>query len=88
MAALAGEGEEAFVTAVWAMESREAGGEIAAAEERLDGASGGGVERAEGLAVFSLVVGEEFVPAVVDELPQRRGARAAGLVDGGHKECS
>jgi hypothetical protein len=25
---------------------------------------------------------------VVDELPQRRGARAAGLVDGGHKECS
>jgi hypothetical protein len=33
-------------------------------------------------------VGEEGVPAVVDDLPEGRGARAAGLVDGGHKECS
>jgi hypothetical protein len=33
-------------------------------------------------------VGEEGVPAVVDDLPEGRGAGAAGLVDGGHKECS
>jgi hypothetical protein len=25
---------------------------------------------------------------VVDELPEGRGAGAAGLVNGGHKECS
>jgi hypothetical protein len=26
----------------------------------------------------------ECVPGVVDDLPQRRGSRAAGAVDGGH----
>ena len=46
------------------------------------------VERAEIVAVFAFVVGKEFVPAVVDELPEWRGAGAAGLVNGGHKECS
>jgi hypothetical protein len=85
VAALAGEGEEAFVTAIGALESREAGGEVAAAEEGFDGGDGGRVEWAEILAVFRFVVGEEFVPAVVDELPKGRGARAAGLVDGRHK---
>lgn len=88
VAALAGEGEEAFVTAVGALEAGEAGGEIATAEEGLDGGGGSGVERAEGLAVFVFVVGEEFVPAVADELPERRGAGVAWLVNGGHKECS
>ena len=44
------------------------------------------MERAEILAVPFFVVGEEFVPAVVDELPEGRGAGAAGLVNGGHKE--
>ena len=88
VAALAGEGEQAFVTAVGALEAGEARGEVAAAEEGFDGGRGGGVERAEGLAVFSLVVGEEFVPAVADELPEGRGTGAAGLVDGWHKECS
>ena len=88
VAALAGEGEEAFVAAVGALESREAGGEVATAEEGFDGGSGCGVERAEGLAVFAFVAGEEFVPAVADELPEGRGAGAAGLVSGGHKECS
>jgi hypothetical protein len=88
VAALAGEGEEAFVAAIGALEAGEAGGEVATAEEGFDGGRGGGVERAEILAVFAFVVGEEFVPAVADELPEGRGAGTAGLVDRGHKECS
>jgi len=88
VAAFAGEGEEALVAAIGALEAGEAGGEVATAEERFNGGSGGGVERAEGLAVFGFVVGEEVVPAVVDELPKGRGAGAAGLVDGRHKKCS
>ena len=70
VAALAGEGEEAFVAAVRALEAGEAGGEVATAEKGLDGGDGGGRERAEGFAVVFLVVGEEVVPAVVDELPE------------------
>jgi hypothetical protein len=85
VAGLAGEGEETFVAAVGALEKCEAGGEVSAVEEGFDG--GGGVGRAEGFAVFGFVVREEYVPAVVDELPKGRGARAAGLVDGRHKEC-
>ena len=88
VAALAGEGKKAFVAAIGTLEAGEAGGEVATAEEGFDGGSGGGVERAEGLAVFNFVVGEEVVPAVADELPEGRGAGAAGLVSGGHKECS
>ena len=88
VAALAGEGKKAFVAAIGTLEAGEAGGEVATAEEGIDGGSGGGVERAEGLAVFNFVVGEEVVPAVADELPEGRGAGAAGLVSGGHKECS
>ncbi len=88
VAALAGEGEEVFVAAIGALESGEAGGEVATAEEGFNGGGGGGVERAEILAVPFFVVGEEFVPAVVHELPKGRGAGTAGLVDGRHKECS
>jgi len=88
VAALAGEGKKAFVAAVGALEAGEAGGEVATAEEGFDGGRGGGVERAEGLAVFAFVAGEEFVPAVADELPEGRGAGAAGLVSGRNKECS
>ena len=40
VAALAGEGEQAFVTAVGAMKPGEACGEVAAAEEGLDGGDG------------------------------------------------
>ena len=36
----------------------------------------------------AFVVGEEFIPAVVDELPEGRGAGAARLVNGRHEECS
>ncbi len=88
VAALAGEGKKAFVAAIGALEAGEAGGEVATAEEGFHGGSGYGVERAEGLAVFNFVVGEEFVPAVADELPEGRGAGTAGLVSGRHKECS
>ena len=87
-AALAGECEEAFVAAVGALEASEAGGEVAAAEEGLDGGDGGGTQGAEGFTVVFLVVGEEVGPTVLDELPEGRGAGVAWLVDGGHKECS
>ncbi len=83
MAAFAGEGEEAFVAAVWALEAGEAG--VAAAEEGLDGGDGVGAEWAEGLAMLLFVVCEEIVPAVVDDLPQWRGTGSPGLVDGWHK---
>lgn len=88
VSALTGEGEEAFVATIRALETGEARGEVTAAEEGLDGGDGGGRERAEGFAVFRFVVSEEIVPAVVDDLPKGRGAGTAGLVDGRHKECS
>ena len=88
VAALASEGEEAFVAAVGALEAREAGGEVATAEEGLDGGDGGWVERAEILAVKFFLESEEVFPAVVDELPEGRGAGTAGLVDSWHKKCS
>lgn len=88
VAAFAGEGEHAFVATVGALEAGEAGSEVAAAEEGMDGGDGAGIERAEGFPMKFLVVGEEGVPAVVDDLPEERGTRVAGLVDGWHKECS
>jgi hypothetical protein len=88
VSALAGEGEEAFVATIRALEAGEAGGEVAAAEKGLDGGDGCWVEWAEGFAVMFLGVGEEVIPAVVDKLPEGRGAGTTGLVDGGHKECS
>ena len=78
VAALAGEGEEAFVAAVGALESRKAGGEITTAEEGFDGGSGCGVERAEGLAVVFLEVGEKGVPSSGKDLPEGRGAEQVG----------
>jgi hypothetical protein len=79
VATFAGEGEEAFVAAVCALETDEADGEVAATEERLDGGDCVGAEWAENLAVLLLVVCEEVVPAVVDELPEWQGTRSAGL---------
>lgn len=88
VAALAGEGDEALVTALGAVETSEAGGEITATEEGLDGGGGVGAEWAEGFPVVFFVVGEEGVPAMVDELPERRGAGMTGLINGRHKTCS
>ena len=76
------------MAAIRALESGEAGGEVATAEKGLDGCYGRGRERAEGFAVVFLVVGEEVIPAVVDKLPEGRGAGTTGLVDGRHKKCS
>ena len=76
------------MAAIRAVEAEEAGGEVAAAEEVADGGEDVGAERAEGGAVFFLVGGEEGVPGSGEDLPEWRGAGAAGLVDGGHKECS
>ena len=70
VAARAGEGEESFVTTIRALEAGEAGGEVTTAKKGLDGCDGGGGKRAEGFAVMFFVVGEEVVPAVVDELPE------------------
>ncbi len=88
VAALAGEGEEAFVAAIGAVEAEEAGGEVAAAEEVADGGEDVGAERAEVGAVFFLVGGEKGIPSGGEDLPEGRGAGAARLVDGRHKECS
>jgi len=76
------------MAAIRILEAGEAGGEVAAAEEGLDGGDGIGVERAEGFPVKFFVEGEEGVPAVADDLPEGRGAGAAGLVNRRHKECS
>jgi hypothetical protein len=87
VAALAGEGEQFFVSAIGALEAGEAGGEVAATEEGFDGGRGGRVKGTKGRAVFVFVVGEEIVPPVMDELPEWRGSGAAWLVDGRHN-CS
>jgi len=88
VAGLAGEGEEAFVAAVRALKSGESAGEVTATEKGLDGGRGVGAEWAEGLPVAVFVTSEELVPAVVDDLPEGRGAGAARLVDGRHNICS
>ena len=77
--ALAGEGEQAFVATVGALEAGEAGGEVAAAKEGLDGGDGIGAKRAEGFPVLPFVVGEELVPAVVEDLPEWRGRKVKKL---------
>lgn len=59
VATFAGEGEEAFVAAVRAVEAEEAGGEVAAAEEVADGGEDFGAERAEGGTVELFVAGEQ-----------------------------
>ncbi len=70
VAAFASEGEQAFVPAVGAFEAREAGCEIATAEEGFDGGGGGRVERTEGRSVLLFVIREEVFPAVLDDLPE------------------
>ena len=76
------------MAAVGALEAGEAGGEVTAAEEGLHGGAGGGTQGTEGLPVVFFVVGEEGGPAVMNDLPERRRAGTAGLIDGWHKECS
>jgi len=75
------------VPAVGALEPRESGGEVAAAMELADDVDGVVAEGAVGGAVALFVARDEFGPAMVDDLPERRGAGAARSVDGGHDNC-
>jgi hypothetical protein len=71
VAGFAGEGEEVLVAATGAEESGEAGGEVAAADEVLDVGDGIGTQGAHGGTVILFVAGEEIVPAMVNQLPER-----------------
>ena len=73
---------------IGAMQAGEALGQVAAAQEGLDDGDAGWVERAVSRAVAGFVVGEEVGPAMVEGLPERRGAGPAGLEDGRHRDCS
>jgi hypothetical protein len=85
VAAFAGEGEEAFVAAIGAVEAEEAGGKIAAAEEIAHGGEDIGTERPHGGTVAFFIAGKEGIPSGSDDLPERRCTGAAGLVDGRHQ---
>ena len=85
MPGLAGEGEELFVAAVGTLKSRESSGEIAAAVELAHDLHGIGPQGTVDGAMAALVAGLELGPGVVNDVPEWRGARTAGSVDGGHK---
>lgn len=76
------------MAAVRAVEAGEAGGEVAAAVEGLDDGNGRRIERAVGGPVAGFVTGQEVGPRMVDDLPEERGAGAAGFIDIPRKECS
>ena len=69
------------MAAIGAVKTGEARSEIAAAEEGADGGDGFRTQWSHRAAVVLLVVGEEVIPGVVDDLPERRGAGAAELMD-------
>jgi len=85
VAGLAGEGKEAFMPAVRTLEPGESSGEVSAAVELANDVDGVASQRAVNGAVAFLVSGDKIGPAMVDDLPERRGAGAARSVDGGHK---
>ena len=74
--------------AVGALESGEATGQVAAAVKILNARAGVSPQGAVGLAVAGVVLREKLVPSVMDDLPERRGARTAGAIDGRHEKCS
>ena len=82
------EGEQMFFAAVRAAEAEETGGQVAAAEEIERHGEGFGAERSHGGTVEFFVGDDEVVSGGGDDLPERRGAGAAGMVDGRHKVCS
>ncbi len=61
---------------------------VATAEEGTDNGEGIGAERTQGGTVDIFVPGNEGTPGGSDNLPERGGTGTAGMVDGGHKECS
>ena len=85
---LAGEGQQFFVAAVGALQAGEPGGEVAAVVELIHHGHGVAAQWAVGLAVGGFVPSEKVVPGVVDDLPEGRGPRPPGAVDGGHVNCS
>ena len=84
--ALAGEGEQLLMAAVGALEPGESGGEVAAAVELVDHGDGASsAQRAVSPAVAGFVVGDELIPCMVNDLPERRSPRASWSVNGKHK---
>jgi len=70
VALLAGESEQALVTAVGAFQTGEAGGQVPATHEGLDRGLSSEVERPQKLAVLGFVMGKKLAPAVMHHLPQ------------------
>jgi len=70
VALLAGKGQQALVTTIWAFQTGEAGGEVPAAHEGMDGGLGSGIQGTLKLAVLEFVMGEKVTPAVMHHLPQ------------------
>ena len=83
VAGFAGECEELFVAAIRALEAGEPCGEVTTAEKCADGVDGILAERPHGGVVVRFVGGKEGVPCVVDDLPERRCARPAWMMDRG-----
>jgi len=81
---LAGEGEEAFVSAVGTLEPGESGGEVSAAVELTDDVNGVVAEGAMDGAMALFIAHDEIGPAVMDDLPEGRSTGTARAVDGGH----
>ena len=67
---------------VRALKAGESGGEVAAFVEVVYGVDGEGAKRAVDLAVVGFVVGEEIVPGMVDDLPERGGSGRRGEARG------
>jgi hypothetical protein len=84
---LAGEGEEALVSAVGALQPSESGGEVAAAVELAYDIHRVLAKRTVDGAVAFFVPGHEVRPAVMDDLPKRRGAGTSRAVDRWHDNC-
>lgn len=72
------------MSAIGAVKAGEALGVIAAAVEFLDDLDGIWAEGPLGFSVALFVTSTEFIPPVVDDLPEGRGSWAARAVDGGH----
>jgi len=88
VARLAGEGEEALVSAIRALEPGESRGEVAAAVELADDVDGVVTKRTVDGAVAVFVACLEVGPGMMDDLPEGRGSGTARAVDGGHDNCS
>jgi hypothetical protein len=70
------------------MEAGETGGEVATAHEGADVGDGIRAQGSHGAPVVLFVTGEEIVPSLVDDLPERRRPGTPGVVEGRHDKCS